>query len=90
VRFLRPLYAERGRGAGVILELAPDDFVVAGSNFHVNFRELEGPLRDAQILSLEEGTFEEDRWLPSRRLIGDELHVTLLEKARILRVRLLR
>jgi hypothetical protein len=90
VEFTRPYNPERGRAAGLIIELAPEDFVVAGSGFSVHFREMEGPLRDAQILSLEEGTFEGERWVPVRRLNGDELHVTLPEKARILRVRLLR
>jgi len=74
----------------LIIELGPDEFVVAGSGFKVNFRQLEGPRRDAQILTLEEGTFEGERWVSARRLNGDELHVELPEQSRILRVRLLR
>ncbi len=74
----------------MIIELAPQDFVVMGAGFRLNFRELEGPPRDAQFLSLEEGTFEGDRWIPSRRLNGDELHIELPEKAKVLRARLLR
>jgi hypothetical protein len=73
----------------MIVELAPDDYVMVGAGFTVAFRELTGPPRDAQFLSLEEGTFEGERWVPTRRLNGDELHVLLPEKARILRVRLL-
>jgi len=81
---------EKARGRGLIIEMGPDDFVVAGARFKVNFRELEGPPRDTEFLTLEEGTFEGERWVPSRRLNGDELHVELPEQSKILRARLLR
>lgn len=90
VEFTTKYDPEKGRGGGLIIELGPDEFVVAGSGFKVNFRQLEGPRRDAQILTLEEGTFEGERWVSARRLNGDELHVELPEQSRILRVRLLR
>lgn len=80
---------EGPRGRGLLIELSPDDYVVAGARFHVDFRELQGPARDAEFLSIEEGTFDGDRWIPSRRLNGDELHVTLPETSKILRVRLI-
>ena len=87
VDFTVPMNLESGRGRGIIIELAPRDYIVAGAGFKVNFRELEGPMRDAQILSLEEGTFEGEKWVPTRRLNGDELNVSLPPKAKILRVR---
>jgi hypothetical protein len=90
VNFPTPYSPEGPRGGGMIVELAPDDYVVAGAGFRLVFRELTGPPRDAEFLSLEEGSFDGERWSPTRRLNGDELHVTLPEKARILRVRLLR
>ncbi|UCH32994.1 MAG: DUF5597 domain-containing protein [Armatimonadota bacterium] len=90
VEFTVQLDVERGRGRGLIIELAPDDYVIAGAGFNVTFRELQGPLRDTQLLSLEEGTFEDGQWVRHRRLNGDELHVRLPAKAKILRVRLAR
>ena len=90
VEFTAKYDPEKGRGCGLIIELGPDDFVVAGSGFKVNFRELEGPSRDAQILMLEEGTFQGERWVSARRLNGDELHVELPEQSKILRVQMLR
>ncbi len=90
VRFSEPYTVEGPRGRGMIIELAPDEFVVVGARFSIDFRELEGPPRDAEFLDLEEGAFENDLWKPARRLNGDELHVTLPAKARILRVRLIR
>jgi hypothetical protein len=94
VDFIKPYSTDGPRGRGMIVELARDDYAVVGAGFRVEFRELAGPPRDAQFLSLEEGTFEGERWIPTRRLngdeLGDELKVPLTEKARILRVRLLR
>jgi len=89
VEFTAKYDPEKGRGSGLIIELGPNDFVVAGAGFNVNFRALEGPPHDARILTIEEGTFEGERWVPTRRLNGDELHVDLPEQAKILRVRLL-
>jgi hypothetical protein len=80
----------KGRACGMIIELAPDDFIVMGTGFDVTFREMEGPLRDAEVISIEEGTFQGEQWLPSRRLNGDERHVSLPDRSTILRVRVAR
>jgi hypothetical protein len=88
VEFTIVFNPERGRAAGLILELAPRDYIVAGRGFKITFRELEGPLRDCKLLSVEEGTFEGDRWTPTKRLHGDELRVALPRESKILRVRL--
>jgi hypothetical protein len=80
----------KGRACGMLIELAPDDFIVMGTGFDVTFREMDGPLRDAELISIEEGTFQGDQWVPSRRLNGDERHVSLPDKSTILRVRVAR
>jgi len=80
----------KGRACGMIIELGSDDFIVMGTGFDVTFREMEGPLRDAQLISIEEGTFQGQQWVPSRRLNGDERHVSLPDKSTILRVRVAR
>ncbi|MGO8787073.1 MAG: DUF5597 domain-containing protein [Terriglobia bacterium] len=91
VNFTKPYTPEGARGRGMIIELAADDYVVVGAGFEVQFRELTGPPRDAEFLSVEEGTFEGDHWIPTRRLNGDEVwRLEFPDKARILRVRLLR
>jgi hypothetical protein len=90
VRFAKSYDPKERAGRGMIVELARDDFLVVGRGFRVEFSELEGPPHDAQFLSMEEGTFEGERWVPVRRLNGDELHVFLPESMRILRVKLLR
>ena len=81
---------EQSRSRGMLIELAPDDFLVVGAGFRVTFRELDGPPRDAQLLSIDEGTFENDKWVPVRRWNGDERHVALPERSTALRVRVLR
>ncbi len=90
VEFTIPFNPEQGRGIGMIVELAPDDFVVAGAGLKVTFRELDGPPRDAELLSIEEGTFDRLNWVPARRRNGDERNVSLPEKSTILRVRVAR
>lgn len=89
IEFTSVFQLEQGRGRGMLIVLASDDIVVVGAGFKVIFRELDGPPRDADILSIEEGSFDDERWVRTRRLNGDERHVTLPAKARVLRVRLL-
>jgi Domain of unknown function (DUF5597)/Glycosyl hydrolases family 35 len=76
------------RAGGVIIELAPNDYIVAGSGFRIDFRSLRGPARSPEFLSIERGTFSGTEWKPEQRLNGDEQHVNLLRKPGILRVRL--
>ena len=87
IEFTATFDPAKGRASGMIIALAPDDFIVMGTGFDVKFREMEGPLRDAQLISIEEGTFQGDQWIATRRLNGDERHVSLPERSTILRVR---
>jgi hypothetical protein len=90
VEFTASFDPAKGRACGMIIELAPDDFILVGTGFDVTFRELEGPLRDAELISIEEGTFKGEQWSAYRRLNGDERHVSLPERSTILRVRVAR
>jgi beta-galactosidase GanA len=90
IEFTAAFDPAKGRACGMIIELGPDDFIVMGTGFDVTFREMEGPLRDAQLISIDEGTFQGLQWVPSRRLNGDERHVSLPDKSTILRVRVAR
>jgi beta-galactosidase GanA len=77
------------RAGGIIVKLAPDKYIVAGEGFHVEWAELKGVPRNAEYLSIEEGTFDGDRWITKRVLNGDEENTTLpLRQPRILQVRL--
>jgi len=81
---------EKQRGAGMIIKLSPGEFIVAGMGFDAVFRELEGPPRNAEVLAIDEGSFDGGQWTPRRRLNGDEQQVSLPETGRILRVKFLR
>lgn len=78
----------KARGRGLIIELAPGEYLVAGSNFSVTFRALEGPPRDIQILSINEGAEEAEDGV-NRKLNGDERHVNLPIEGGVRKVKLL-
>jgi hypothetical protein len=59
-------------GAAIIINIAPDEFVIAGEGLTVTFLpDSPGP-QHTELLSVEEGTFDNGVWLPGRRLNGDE------------------
>jgi hypothetical protein len=59
-------------GFGLIIATGPDEFLGAGEGFRVTFtpRNFAGP--QAGIAAVDEGTFEDGKWIPGRRLNGDE------------------
>jgi len=77
-------------GGGLVLEMAPDDLVIAGMNVDVGVRDLHAPLGSVReaILSIDEGRFDGERWIPARRLNGDERRIRLGPEGGILRVKL--
>jgi len=93
--FPRPYDLRGAMGGALVIELAPDDLVVAGCGVDFVVRDLEAPLVDPHqwatrqpVLSIDEGTFDGDRWVPGRRRNGDERWVRLPDEGAILRVRL--
>lgn len=59
-------------GSGLIVAVAPDEFVGAGSGFRVAFKPLTPGPALAGIGYVEEGTYRDGKWIPGRRLNGDE------------------
>jgi beta-galactosidase GanA len=59
-------------GYGLIMSAGPDEFVGVGKGFRVSFipRSATGP--QVGIGVVDEGTFEDGKWAPGRRLNGDE------------------
>jgi Domain of unknown function (DUF5597)/Beta-galactosidase len=57
-------------GFGLIMAAGPDAFLGAGKGFHVTFTPRSGP--QAGIAAIDEGTFIDGKWVPGRRLNGDE------------------
>ena len=64
--------SQSGSGFGLIMATGPDEFLGAGKGFRVSFipRSTAGP--QLGIASVDEGKFIDDKWIPGRRLNGDE------------------
>ncbi len=63
-----------GPRGGVVVALAPDEFVVAGTGMIVTFAPTPPASGQAGILSLQRGRFERGRWVGGRWLNGDQSH----------------
>jgi beta-galactosidase GanA len=59
-------------GYGLVMAVGPNEFVGAGSGFSVTFRpKTLGPAL-VGVGSVDEGTYRDGKWIPGRRLNGDE------------------
>jgi hypothetical protein len=59
-------------GAAIFISTGPDEFVIAGEGLSVTFLpDSDGPGR-VELMSVEEGRFDNGTWAPGRRLNGDE------------------
>jgi beta-galactosidase GanA len=58
-------------GYGLIVATGPDAFLGVGKGFRVSFKPLAPGLR-VGIAAVDEGVFEDGKWVPGRRLNGDE------------------
>jgi hypothetical protein len=78
-------------GAALVAQLGPDEFLVTGVDASVSFH-LPGklPWIRSQILSAEQGTYENGVWKPLRRWNGDETDrgLCFYEKPEVVRVKL--
>ena len=79
------------RPSGLILQLGPDEFLLMGSGFSFNFKTAGGKGSKFEVDSMEEGSFDNGRWVPGRRLNGDERYSPLpVDHFGMVRVRLIR
>ena len=59
---------------GLVIATAPDEFVFAGTGMTITF-DVDGTTEQTVGLSrVEEGKFLDGRWMPGRRLNGDQTH----------------
>lgn len=59
-------------GYGLIIMVGPDEFVGAGSGFGVKFRLVGGSKATVGMAAVDEGIYRNGKWIPGRRLNGDE------------------
>jgi len=65
---------EPPRVGGLIIALAPDEFLVAGSGIIVTFGARAPDGAKAGIARIDEGRWMNGNWIPGRRLNGDQSH----------------
>ncbi|MGV3555716.1 MAG: DUF5597 domain-containing protein [Croceibacterium sp.] len=81
---------DRPVGGAALIQLGPDEFLLAGSEVRIGFGLAEPKDGDNVLfLSVEEGTFEDGRWVMQRRWNGDQTDYGLnLSAPTLLKVRL--
>jgi hypothetical protein len=57
---------------GLAIATGQDEFLVAGSGLGIHFAARTAGPRHTRILWVEEGRFQNGKWLPGRRMNGDE------------------
>jgi len=72
VRYNRNAKDPADMSYGLILQLADDEFLIAGNWFSVNFSPRGPGPEHAGILQVWEGRYEKGEWIPGRCLNGDE------------------
>lgn len=80
------------RPFAIVINSAPDEFLLIGANGVPNFAPLSGSNSRVVISSIDEGRYEKGKWIPGRRINGDETFAAGLPKTSIgmLKIRLLR
>jgi hypothetical protein len=62
-------------GYCIIINSAPDEYIVYGNNIQVSFSPNTPGPAIAAIAQLDEGRFENGNWIPGRRLNGDDIMI---------------
>ena len=60
-------------GYGIIMETAPDEFTIAGKDIQINFYPTTPGPAYVGLASVDEGIYTNGKWLPGRRLNGDDI-----------------
>jgi beta-galactosidase GanA len=56
-----------------VIQLAPDEFIVAGTGVIATFKPADGK-SNAGIARIDEGVFQDGKWVPGLRMNGDQSH----------------
>ncbi len=72
IEFEAPLKEGTPPGCGLIAAVGQREYIVAGRGFSVRFNPPAGGAVQADILLAEDGRFRGRRWVPARRLNGDD------------------
>jgi hypothetical protein len=64
-----------GIAGGLIIQTGQQEFIIAGRALDVFFISIDNSMRVA-VDAVDEGTFDAGKWIPERRLNGDEVHAS--------------
>ncbi|MFZ0035555.1 MAG: DUF5597 domain-containing protein [Sedimentisphaerales bacterium] len=64
---------ENATAAGIVIAVGPDEFLAVGKGLMVSFSTSTPGPEIVGFATVEEGTFVDGRWIPGRRLNGDEI-----------------
>jgi hypothetical protein len=67
-----PVAAPLDSVAGLFIQTGPDDYVIVGRSMNVYFESATDPNQSVGLGSVDEGQYVNGRWVPGRRLNGDE------------------
>jgi hypothetical protein len=63
---------------GLIIQTGPQEFIAAGKALDIFFVSRNDSVRTG-VEAVDEGTFEEGKWVGERRLNGDEVHASTFD-----------
>ena len=67
-----PAVGAADRVAGLFIQLGPDDYVIVGRSMGVYFESATDATQSVGLAVVDEGQYVDGRWIPGRRLNGDE------------------
>jgi hypothetical protein len=67
-----PVAAPVDRVAGLFIQLGPDDYAIVGRSMSVYFESATDPTQSVGLATVDDGQYVDGRWIPGRRLNGDE------------------
>jgi hypothetical protein len=67
-----PVAAPVDKVAGLFIQLGPDDYVIVGRSMSVYFESATDATQSVGLATVDEGQYVDGRWVPGRRLNGDE------------------
>ena len=85
-----PPWKDQPVGGAAVIQLGPDEFLLAGDHVRMRFDlDKPGANENVQYMSVEEGAFDNGRWVMQRRWNGDQIDYGLnLTKPTLLKIRL--
>ena len=90
ISYPNPLDSGKDPAGGLVIASDADTFLIAGAGFQIAFFPKEYSWTPLEYLDVEEGYWEDGKWVCYRRLNGDEMRLPFPDKPTMRRYRILR